>query len=418
MNRLPSPVVTAIADHDDPDAALATYGRVDAAAFGGPVSSAQSASKRPMIDPARWFLATLDDEPCGGTGSFATELTLPGGAIVPAAAVSDVGVLPTHRRRGVATALMACQLDAAAAAGDAVAVLHASDAGIYGRFGYGVATRWRQIRIDARRVALRADRPTAGGRTRLVTRGAAARICPQVHDAARLATAGGLARSAAWWDVVLGDSGAYLGGDPEQLVMVHEDETGAPDGYAIYRVHQDWSAGQAAHTLAVWELVGIDAGVELDLWATLAAHDLVDAVTGPIRVDHELRDVVVDGRQVGVVWDQDLLWLRLLDVEAVLGARAAGSEDRIVVEVEDGFAPHAGGRFVLEGDAGQLRCGRTDRPADARLDVAELAALSLGGGSARALARAGRIELSEPDAALRIDRLLRTDPQPWCWVRF
>ncbi len=407
-----------IADHEDPEAELATYHRVDAAAFGATRSSQQEAAKRPLIEPSRWFLATLDDEPCGGAGSFATELTLPGGATVPAAAVSDVGVLPTHRRRGVAAALMSRQLEVAAQEGDAVAVLHASDAGIYGRFGYGVATRWRQIRVDARRATFRADRPTAAGRTRLVTREEAARCCPTVHDAARQHTPGGLARSAAWWDVVLGDSGAYLGGDPEQLVLVHEDDDGSPDGYAIYRVHQEWSGGQAAHTLAVWELVGTSPAVELDLWATLVAHDLIDTVTGPIRVDHELRDVVVDARQVGVRWDQDLLWLRLLDVEAVLGARSAGSEDSVVVEVVDGFRPRTGGRFLLVGDGDQLRCARTEAPSELRLDIDDLGALTLGGGSARALARAGRIELGHRDAATRLDRLLGTDPMPWCWVRF
>jgi len=414
----PGPAVTSIADHPDPEVALATYHRVDAAAFGTRPSAAQVAAKRPMVEPRRWFLASLDGEPCGGAGSFRTELTLPGGRTVPAAAVSDVGVVPTHRRRGVAAALMARQLDTATEDGDAVAVLHASDAGIYERFGYGIATRWRQIRIDARRVAFRDDRPTTDGTTRLVTREEAADCCPRVHDAVRRVTAGGLARSSDWWNVILGDSGAYLGGHPEQLVMVHEDGGGVPDGYVIYRVHQDWSGGQAAHTLAVWELVGTSPAVELDLWATLTTHDLLDAVTGPIRVDHELRDAVIDARQVGVVWDQDLLWLRLLDVERVLTGRAAGSEDRVVIEVVDGFRPHTGGRFVVEGDAGRVRCIRTDGAVEARLDISELGSLALGGGSARALARAGRIGLLRPDVATRLDRLLTVDPQPWCWVRF
>src|SRR5215470_11153698 len=37
----------------------------------------------------------------GGSRNYSFELTVPGGALVPAAAVSWVSVLPTHRRRGV-----------------------------------------------------------------------------------------------------------------------------------------------------------------------------------------------------------------------------------------------------------------------------------------------------------------------------
>src|SRR5688500_6266959 len=42
----------------------------------------------------------------GGGRLYSLELTLPGGAREPAAAVSWMGVLPTHRRRGVLTAIM------------------------------------------------------------------------------------------------------------------------------------------------------------------------------------------------------------------------------------------------------------------------------------------------------------------------
>lgn len=418
VHRPSPPVVTAIADHPDPAAALESARRVVAAAFGEQPSPAHAAAKDPMVDPARWFLATIDGEPCGSVGSFATELTLPGGAAVPAMAVSDVGVSPTHRRQGVAAALMAQQLDVAADAGDAVAVLHASEAAIYGRFGYGVAVRWRQVRVASARVRFRPDRPMAGGRTRVVSRWDAALVCPEVHDAVRATTPGGLARSPEWWDVVFGDSRAYLGGDPSHLVIVHEDDAGTPDGYAIYRVHEDWSGGQARHTLAVWELIGTSPAVELDLWATLVDHDLVEAVTGPVRVDHELFDVVADGRQISTMWDQDLLWLRVLDVEAVLGARSAGSGDRVVVQVDDPGRPAAGGRFLLAGADGKLTCTRADLPPDATLDVAELSSMALGGGSARGLARAGRIAVHQSDAAARLDRLLQGDPKPWCWVRF
>src|SRR5262249_33179944 len=43
----------------------------------------------------------------GASRTYSFELTMPGGATLPAAAVSWVSVLPTHRRRGVLTQMMA-----------------------------------------------------------------------------------------------------------------------------------------------------------------------------------------------------------------------------------------------------------------------------------------------------------------------
>ena len=66
-------------------------------------------------------------------------------------------------------------------------MLTASEAAIYGRFGYGVATRMAKVSIDtARGLPLRAE-PAAGGRLRLVTDTGAARrrLSAPVYDAVR-----------------------------------------------------------------------------------------------------------------------------------------------------------------------------------------------------------------------------------------
>jgi predicted acetyltransferase len=65
---------------------------------------------------------------------------LPGGVIAPAADVSAVGVLPSHRRRGVLSAMMRHQLADLRARGEFLAVLLATEDTIYQRFGYGAAT--------------------------------------------------------------------------------------------------------------------------------------------------------------------------------------------------------------------------------------------------------------------------------------
>ena len=412
--------IRSLAELDDLDRALETYHRVDSAAFGDPPDPTHRAAKRAMVEPTRWFLAEVDGESCGGVGSFATELGLPGGASVPVGGVSDVGVLPTHRRRGVLSALMDRQLADLVGRGEIAAVLHASEASIYRRFGFGPAVRWRHISMEARRATYRPDWPQPGGSYRMVPREEAHSSCAAVHERARLARHGSLARSEAWWQVVLGEVELYLGGGTRRMVVQHLDDDGDPDGYAIYEVAQDWSSGQARHRLDVWELVGVTAAVELGLWRTLLDHDLVHSVTGPVPVDHVLWDVVVDPRQVRTAWDQDLLWARLLDVSAALSARTYGAAGSLAIEVRQERGDDVAGTYRLcsEHEGATGNCTRTDDEPDLSVDLADLGACWLGGWSFRRLVRAGRVrERTEGDAA-RADRMFQTDPLPWCWVRF
>lgn len=411
--------VARLADSADVAAVWLEYCRVDAAAFGLTPNTAQSASKWPMVEPEHWFLASLDGVACGGAGSFPTELTLPGPVVVSSRAVSDVGVLPSHRRAGVASALMRRQLDDVADRGHAVAVLHASEGSIYRRFGYGPATRWRQAVVDARRTRFRSDRPDPGGTLSTSTPAAVRDALVAVHDRVRAVRPGGLARNDAWWDVVVGDVESYLGGLPEQLAMLHLDRDGRPDGYALYRVDQDWSRGQANHTLEIWELIGETTAVEVALWRALVQHDLVATVTGPIAVDHALWDVVEDARQISIRWDQDLLWARVLDVGAALSARRWSGAESLAISVDDPFLGRGTGTQLLEVDSsGVASCTPHSGPADLHLDIAELGSVLLGGGSLRRLVRAGRVDERTPGAAARFDAIAAVDPLPWCWVRF
>ena len=413
------PELLRLSDADDLEAALVECHRVDAAAFGLPANPAQRDAKRAMVEPDRWYLASIDGVACGGVGAFPTEVTLPGPVTVPASAVSDVGVLPSHRRRGVASALLRRQLDDIADGGEPLAVLHASEGSIYRRFGYGPATRWRLAVIDARRTTFRDDMPLAGGSLDVVDATAAAGICPDVHDRVRLGRVGGLARNDAWWSVVTGSTECYLGGDPRHLYLAHFDDDGRADGYAIYSVAEDWSRGQANHSLDVWELVGESVAVELALWRALIEHDLVATVTGPIAIDHALWDVVADARQVGLRWDQDLLWARVLDVPAVLAARRYASAGSAVISVEDPFLGRCTGTWRLDVDAsGAATCTADDGPGDVLVDVADLGSLLLGGTSMRRLQRAGRIAESTPGTVACLDAMAQVDPLPWCWVRF
>src|SRR5690242_122802 len=93
------------------------------------------------IEVERMHAAFDGERLVGGAGAFSFQMSVPGGDSVPAGGVTVVGVLPTHRRRGVLTSMMRAQLEDCRARGDVAAFLWASEATIYGRFGYGLASR-------------------------------------------------------------------------------------------------------------------------------------------------------------------------------------------------------------------------------------------------------------------------------------
>src|SRR3954447_26752042 len=92
-----------------------------------------------QLDPTHQYWALDGDVPVGSAGTYDLDMRVPGGEL-PIAGVTLVGVHASHRRRGILTQMMRRQLDDAHERGEPIAVLWASEASIYGRFGYGVAS--------------------------------------------------------------------------------------------------------------------------------------------------------------------------------------------------------------------------------------------------------------------------------------
>jgi len=101
--------------------------------------------------PRDRFLVAYDGAiPVGTTASLPFELTVPGGELA-AGGVTWVGVLPSHRRRGILTQMMKRQFDDLHERGGPLAILWASEAAIYGRFGYGISAPTVQLDADRSR---------------------------------------------------------------------------------------------------------------------------------------------------------------------------------------------------------------------------------------------------------------------------
>jgi predicted acetyltransferase len=367
-----------------------------------------------LMPEDRMLAAFEGDEVVGAAGSFAYELTVPGGAMLPASGISVVAVLPTHRRRGVLTRLMRTQLDDARRRGEPLAALYASEEQIYGRFGYGVASQSMAIEVErgARLLAPQA----AGVTSRLLDADGAAAVLPAVYERLRVQRVGVVSRSAAWWtERRLRDAGSPDGA--LRRVVVELD--GVPSAYALYRLAMRWEDGIARNGLRVLEAVGATPLGTREVWRYLLSIDLVEQTTADhLPLDHPLLFLLAEPRRVHARV-RDGLWVRLVDVQAALAGRRYACEGSLVLEVADAFCPHNAGRWRLDvrEDGRATVTGTSDTP-DLALDVAQLATPYLGAFGFEQLAGAGRVEERTAGAAARADGLFHWSPAPWCVEMF
>src|SRR4051794_35493050 len=208
--------------------------------------------------------ARLGELTVGGAGAFSFDLSVPGGASVPAAGITVVGVLPTHRRRGVLTAMMREQLRDCRERGDLAAYLWASEGTIYGRYGYGLASRMGSIVLARERTQFAVPFEPRGT-VRLVDAEEAARSFPPLYERSFAERPGMSSRSAAWWGTRrLADDPARRRGGLKTLALLELD--GEPAGYAIYDVKQDWRGGVSEGFVNFTEAIAPTPEAARELW--------------------------------------------------------------------------------------------------------------------------------------------------------
>ena len=368
---------------------------------------------RRLLEWDRCLGAVVGDEIVGTAAAFTYAMTVPGGT-APVAGVTAVGVLPTHRRRGVLTALMSRQLADVHRRGEVAAALWASESGIYERFGYGVAAPTAACRIATRHSAFRAA-PAPPGRLRVLAADAALAVRLQpAFDAVRALVPGMVPRTAARWADRLAPTPHPGEAAGDLVVGVHEDPAGTVDGYVCYRVQHEWHGAGAAATLRVEELRAADPAVEAVLWRLCLDLDLVAEVEARKRpLDDPLRDRLREPRRLRVE-TRDGLWLRLVDLPGALAARRYATVGRLVLRVEDRLCPWNDDVFELEAGPDGARCRPTRRSPVLRVPVAALATAYLGQSRLHTLVRAGWVEELQPGAAAAADRLLGWPRAPWC----
>jgi predicted acetyltransferase len=337
-------------------------------------------------------------------------MTVPGAELV-VGYPTLVGVLPTHRRRGIAAGLMRAPLDDARERGELLSVLYASEGGIYGRFGFGLGTIGLRLRIETARSAF-VRGYEASGRMRLVDRERAAKEMLAVHEATRLGISGMVHLDERRLAYVIGHE---HGPEREQptFFALHEGATGV-DGYTMYKVAQDWPESTPNSTLHVRDLVAANPGAYADLWRFVLDVDLVTSVEASNRpIDEPLFHLMREPRRLRARMS-DNLWVRLVDVPSALAGRRYAAAGRLVLEVADPFCPWNGGRYALEpAEDGAAVVNPTTEAAEIACTATDVGATYLGGTSFRELHRAGRVEERAEGALARADAMFGWDPAPW-----
>ena len=364
----------------------------------------------PLHDPDRTHGVFDGDTLIGGGSMLARSMTLPGTGPVPIAAVTSVGVAPDQRRRGALSTLMRAELHGLHdSGGEPVAALWASEGGIYGRFGYGLASRRASMTV-VRDAPFRADVDHGGERVRLVDAEAAGPTMRKLLPEYASSRIGGISRPEVAWEWKLTDPERDRGGASAFRFAV------LPDGYVRFRVKENWDGRYGPeHEVRVGELVSLTPQAHAALWRFLSTLDLA----GEVRyhnapVDDPLPWMLENPRMVSVEVG-DALYVRLVDLDRALVARGYSAELDVVLEVSDDFCPWNAGRWRLSVDgSGAATVRRTDASPDLACGATALGAAFLGSTRLTTLAAAGRVRELRRGALREATTAFAADHEPHC----
>jgi predicted acetyltransferase len=393
----------------------------------GPPTEQHRAEMLDRIEFDRTLAAFDGTTPVASAAIWSFRMAVPG-ALAAAAGVTWIAVMPSHRRRGILSSLMRRQIDDIHERGEPIAVLWASDARIYGRFGYGRASWHASFTLRYGEGALRSQAPADPAlRLRITEPQAALAELAKVYDTLLPAQPGLFVRNESWWNRVLEDPDEGRPGSAPVRCVIAEDDTG-PRGYAVYTGRSRWDEETFLpdSTLDIRELIAADPAATAALWSDLLSRDLVSEVTARLRpADDPLLHLLADPRRARPQIS-DGLWVRIIDVPGALTARRYAAPVDLVIEVADEMCPWNAGRWRVRGSGpvlagagttagpGTSECERTSADPDIVLPAATLGAAYLGGTSLGLLARAGLATEVRAGALATLSAALSWDPAPWC----
>ncbi len=376
--------------------------RVDGRAFGHHYSPQEIEDQRPLHDMSRFRIALEGTSIVSAAGSYALDVTLPGGASVPMGGVTWVSTAATHRRQGLMRRTVEAVHDDIDVRGEPIASLYASEGSIYEHLGYGVATVSSTVTIDRRSADVRVECRVPSGSVRYIEGDDVVPIISDLWERFRRRRAGECARTDLFQQYFFDRREKEQDGHTPAHYLHHRD------GYACYRIEPNWTDDGPAHTLHLNELVTVNTEAEAALWQALLGVDLVATIkTRVLPIDSAVRYMFENPRVVKLTQARDGVWVNVRDIRIAFGARTYRTDDTIVVEVD-------GKRWRISGgpDGASVRSVRTR--ADLVTTHPGLSSLLYGGTLPTALVAGKRMTARSAEVLARADMFFPTTLAPHC----
>jgi predicted acetyltransferase len=374
----------------------------DARAFGVACSPEEAEERRRVHDLSRFRIALDDRKIVGVAGSYAMEVTLPGGAIVPMGGVTWVSTAATHRRQGLMRRVVSAVHDDIDQRGEPIASLSAAEGGIYEHLDYGISTRVVVNSIDTRLTRIRDPYRSPTGTVRYLEGDEVVPTVSAIWDRFRKRRAGETGRSAETQRFLFDQRKKEVGAQSPVAYLGHND------GYAAYRTEQCWNDGHPAHVLHLVELASLTPAAHAALWQTLLGVDLVGEIRSrSIAIDDPLPFLLENQRALRTREVNDGIWVNVRDVPASFAARTYRTTDRVVVEVD-------GKRWAIDGGPEGGSCTASRARPDLVTTHAWFSSLLYGGVLPSALVAGRRMTARDSDALARADLFFTTSLAPHC----
>ena len=368
---------------------------------------------RAVAEPDRNFGFTVDGRWVSTCSAYTRTMTVPGGT-VPTAAVTFVTVQPSYRRRGLLNQMMRHQLDDIAGRGEPVALLWATEPGIYGRYGYGEATRCVEVSGPTPESGFRAEVDLGPGSVGEVEAAEWLSVVQGLHAELLPSRPGALDRTPAWWAMATNDHPSWRHGASAYRYALHYTAAGEPDGYLSFRTRDGRNGTfEPGVEVRIATLDALNPSARAALWRFALDLDLVRSFTALVAPDDPLRWQLTDpgSLEMEVV---DGTYVRLVDVPPALEARRYATEVDLVLGVRDRMLGQNQDSFRLQGGPDGASVDRVTAEPDVSLDVRDLGAIYLGGISPAVLHRAGLVEERTPGAVARLTAAFGWSQLPLC----
>ena len=386
---------------------LAEYGRIVSYVF----ASTEGMNDELATTQPEWTTcAFVDDRMAGTLGTFPFTVRL-NGAPVAMGGVTAVGTLPSHRRQGLLRKIMAEALSTMRDRKQSYAILWASMAAIYQRFGYGLASTQVHYSFDPRDVAFERKVVTPGT-IEMMTRDDAFPIIKQIYIQHATPRNLHIHRSVPLWQA---SSLRPPKKDQPLYIAVYRNFDGEPRGYLIYSTSEEPRTTPGPNQkMVVNDLIALDLEAQAALWEYIRRHDLIGRVEMGAPEDDPIPALLLEPRMLNRK-TSDEIWMRVVDVEQAIPQRPFGARGELTFSIDgDELCPWNNGTYLLETDGRTSTVQRTTRTAQLTMSPNTLASLLAGHRTATYHQRAGLLTAADLAAVAMADAIFRADHAPHC----